>query len=190
MSRSSSNLRGPAIATTNVGTATEFLADGWSTESVSRVLRAARTTQENHEKERAEHSRCTYIQDEMPTFDVFPATSQVLEEGEPPTDKTEPEDEQDEEKAQSLDDTLPIRRWDIRQTVHWFVCFALVAIASRSPNSYVLNDVVGFDLFFRNTFERHTKPAMNIVCWSTGLRRAVPLRDKSGETMRTACRNT
>ena len=30
---------------------------------------------------------------------------------------------------------------------------------------------------------------MNIVCWSTGLQRVVPLRDQSGETMRTACRN-
>ena len=33
------------IAITNVGTASEFLAERWSTESVSRVVRAARTTQ-------------------------------------------------------------------------------------------------------------------------------------------------
>ena len=33
----------------------EFLADGCSTESVSRVVRAARTKQENNGKERAEH---------------------------------------------------------------------------------------------------------------------------------------
>ena len=63
-------LRGPAIAITDVGTASEFLADGWPTESVSRVVRAARTKQEYHEKERAEHALCTHIQDEMPTFDV------------------------------------------------------------------------------------------------------------------------
>ena len=38
------------IAFTNVGTASEFFADGWSTESVSRVVRAARTKQENNRK--------------------------------------------------------------------------------------------------------------------------------------------
>ena len=63
-------LRGPAIAITDVGTASEFLADGWPTESVSRVVRAARTKQEYNMKERAEHALCTHIQDEMPTFDV------------------------------------------------------------------------------------------------------------------------
>ena len=36
---------GPAVAITNVVTANEFLADGWSTEPVSRVVRAARTKQ-------------------------------------------------------------------------------------------------------------------------------------------------
>ena len=52
---------------------------------------------------------------------------------------------------------------------------------SRSPNS-VVNDVVGLDLFILDTYERHTLPAMNIVCWGTGLQRVVPLRDQSGET--------
>ena len=40
-------LSGPAAAITNFVSASEFLADGWSTESVSRVVRAAMTKQEN-----------------------------------------------------------------------------------------------------------------------------------------------
>ena len=42
-------LSGPATVITNVATASVFLADGWSTESVSRVVRTARTRQEEHE---------------------------------------------------------------------------------------------------------------------------------------------
>ena len=61
---------------------------------------------------------------------------------------------------------------------------------SRSPNSFVFNDVVGLDLFFLNTYEKHTLPAMNIVCWGIGLQRVVPLRDQSGETLRNAYRNS
>ena len=172
-------------------------------------MRAARTKQENNGKERAEHALCTYIQDKMPTFDIFPATSQGLGEGEPHTEKTEPEDDQDEEKEQSLADCLPIRKQMAtkvheimgHQTVRWFVCYALVepivdsycgaceaqkrpagSIVSRSANSFVFNDVVRFDQFFLNTNAKHTLPAMNIVCWDTGLQRVVPLRD--------ACRDT
>ena len=49
---------------TNVGAASMFfLADGWSTESVSRIVRTARTKQENRGKECAEHALCTYIED-------------------------------------------------------------------------------------------------------------------------------
>ena len=53
-------LKGPAVAITNVGTASGFLADGWSTESVCRVVRAARAKQENNGKETRtmhQHSR-------------------------------------------------------------------------------------------------------------------------------------
>ena len=39
-------------------------------------------------------------------------------------------------------------------------------IVSRSPTSFVFHDVVGLDLFFLNTSEKHTLPAMNIVCWA------------------------
>ena len=41
-------LSGPATVITNVATASAFLADGWSTESESRVVRTARTRQENN----------------------------------------------------------------------------------------------------------------------------------------------
>ena len=43
---------GPATVITIVATASVFLAKGWSTESVSRVVRTARTRQDKHEKER------------------------------------------------------------------------------------------------------------------------------------------
>ena len=62
-------------------------------------------------------------------------------------------------------------------------------VVSRLPTSFVFNDVVGLDLFFSNTYEKHTLPAMNIVCWGTGLQRVIPLRDQSGETLRNANRN-
>ena len=57
-------LSGPATVIINVATASAFQADGWSTESVSRVVRTARTRQENHEKERAEHAYHSHKHDE------------------------------------------------------------------------------------------------------------------------------
>ena len=77
-----------------------------------------------------------------------------------------------------------MRTWGIRQTVRWFVCYALMEPSvdlywqdpstvvvhvkqkkrpadPSSPNSFVFNDVVGFDLFFLNTYEKHTLQAMN-----------------------------
>ena len=71
-------LSGPAIVITNVATASAFLSEGWSTESVSRVVRTARTRRENHEKERAEHAYYSRIRDEVTISDVFPATIQGL----------------------------------------------------------------------------------------------------------------
>ena len=65
----------PAVAIPNVGTASEFLADGLSAESVCRVVRTATTKQENNVKERAEHALCTFMHDEMTTFDTCPANS-------------------------------------------------------------------------------------------------------------------
>ena len=130
----------------------------------------------------------------------FPATSEGLEEGEPHTEKTEPEDDQDEEEEQSLAGSLPKRRQVAR--VHEKMGhpsnrtlvrvlrlggtkrrFMLAAakhrcgaregqkrpagpIVGRSPNFFVFSDVVGFVLFFFNTHDRHTQPAMNIVAWN------------------------
>ena len=103
-------LKGLAVVITNVGTASEFLADGWLTESVSRVVRAARTKQETNGEEPAEHALCNCIQDEMTTFDTFPATSQGLDECEKSLRKDRTRSDQDDEKEQSLSDSLPVRR--------------------------------------------------------------------------------
>ena len=67
-------LSGPAIVITNVATASVLLAKGWLTESVSRVARTARTAQEIHDKERAEHAYNCHIHDEVTFYDAFPAT--------------------------------------------------------------------------------------------------------------------
>ena len=75
-------LGGPAIVITNVMTASVFLAKGWSTESVSRVARTARTTQEKHGKELVEHAYYSHIHDEVTLNDTFPATIQKLDEDE------------------------------------------------------------------------------------------------------------
>ena len=74
-------LSGPAIVTTNVATGSALLAEGWSTESVSRVVRTATTSKENNEKERAEHAYCSHMHDEVTISDTFPATVQGLDEG-------------------------------------------------------------------------------------------------------------
>ena len=52
-------------------------------------------------------------------------------------------------------------------------------IVSGSPNSFVFSSVVGLDLFSLSTYEKHTLPAMNIVCRCTGLQRPARLRDQS-----------
>ena len=48
----------------------------------SYVVRIARTTQEKHEKERAEHAYNSHIRDEVAAYDAFPATIQKLDEDE------------------------------------------------------------------------------------------------------------
>ena len=175
-------LSGPAIVITDVATASAFLADGWSTESVSRVVRTARTRQENNERKRAEHAHNGHIHDEVTISDVFPATIQGLQEDKNLIENTIPEDDQEDETKQSLSDSLQTRRQISR--IHenmghppsrtlvrvlrlgggkrrFFLaaakhsCGACEAqkrpagpIVSRSPNSFVFNDVVGLDLFF------------------------------------------
>ena len=216
-------LSGPAIVITNVATASVFLAKGWSTESVSRVVRTARTTQAKHDKERAEHAYYSHIHDEVTVYDAFPATIQKLDEDANLPEDTTAQDDQEDETELSLSETLQTRRQIskihenmghassrtlVRVLRHGeakrrFIpgaarhrCGACEAqkrpagpIVSRSPTSFVFNDVVGLDLFFLNTYEKHTLPAMNIVCWGTGLQRVIPLRDQSGETLRNADRN-
>ena len=106
-------LSGPATVITNVATASVFPAEGWSTESVSRVVRTARTRQEKHEKERAEHAYYSHIHDEVTISDVFPATIQGLEEDEnlpEDTTATTAQDDQEDETEQSLSDSLRTRR--------------------------------------------------------------------------------
>ena len=175
-------LSGPAIVTTSVATASVFLAEGWSTESVSRAVSTARTTQEKHEKERAEHAYYSHIHDEVTVYDAVPATIQKLENL--PEDTTA-QDDQEDETEQFLSESLQTRRqiskihenmghpsnrtlvralrlggakrrYILAAARHR--CGACEAqkrpagpIASRSPNSFVFNDVVGLDLFFLNT---------------------------------------
>ena len=103
-----------------------------------------------------------------------------------PTEKTEPEDDQDEETEQSLSDSLQKRRQiaTVHENLGCAACEAQKRPAGRSPSSFVFNDVVGLDLFFSNTYERHNLPAMNIMCWSTGLQRVVShLEDRKKKTI-------
>ena len=168
-------LSGPAIVITNVATASALLAEGWSTESVSRVVRTARTRKENNEKERAEHAYCSHMHDEVTISDTFPATVQGLDEGKHLAENTIREDDQEDETEQSLTNSLQTREF-MKTSNRTLVqvlrlggakrriilaaakhsCGACEAqkrpagpiIVSRSPNSFVFNVVVGLDLFF------------------------------------------
>ena len=64
-------LSGSGTVITNIAAASVFLADGWSTESVSRVVRTTRTRQENEERERAEHLYYSHIHDGVTISDSF-----------------------------------------------------------------------------------------------------------------------
>ena len=95
---------------TNIATASEFLADGWSTESVSRIVRTARTRQEKNERERAEHVHYSHIHDEVTIPDSFTVTGQGLEEDEHLPEDTTAQDDQEDETEQSSPDSLQTRR--------------------------------------------------------------------------------
>ena len=101
-------LSGPATVIANVETASAFQPDGWSTESVSCVARTARTIQENHEKERAEHAYYSHIHDEVTSSDIF--QPQGLDESENLTENTIPEYDQEDETEQALSDSLQTLR--------------------------------------------------------------------------------
>ena len=73
-----------------------FLAKGWLTESVSRVVRTARTTQEKHEKGRAEHAYYSHIHEKVTVYDAFPATIQKLDEDENLPEDTRAQDDQED----------------------------------------------------------------------------------------------
>ena len=161
-------------------------------------MRTARTRQEDNETERAEHAYYSHMHDEVTISDSFTVTGQGLDEKGKPHRNTIPEDDQEDATEQSLTDSLQVRRQMGHPSNRTLVrvlrlggakrrfilaaakhnCGACEAqkrpagpIVNRSPHSFVFNEVVGLDLFFLNTYEKHTLPAMNIVCWGTGLQR-------------------
>ena len=103
-------LSGPATVITNNTAASAFLADGWSTESVSRVVRTARTRQENNERECAEHLYYSHMHDEMTISDSFAITGPGLEEDENLAENTTAQDDQEDETEQSSSESLQTRR--------------------------------------------------------------------------------
>ena len=78
----------PATVITNISAACAFRADGWSTESVSRVVRSTRTRQENNERQRAEHVYYSHIHDEVTISDSSAVTGLGFEEDENLTKNT------------------------------------------------------------------------------------------------------
>ena len=70
----------------------------------------ARTRQEHHERERAEHAYYSHIHDEVTVYDAFPATIQKLDEDENLPENTTAQDDQEDETEQSLSETLQTRR--------------------------------------------------------------------------------
>ena len=145
-------LSGPAAAITNVVTASEFLADGWSTESVSRVVRAARTKQENYGKEHAEHAYYNYIQDE--TYDFRHLSNHSSGDSTKVNKPTENCNNQKMTRTMKQNNHYPthckyqetrlesMRTWSIHQTAHWYACYAVVEPSADSfwqpPNTVVV----------------------------------------------------
>ena len=124
-------LSGPAIVITSVATASVFSAKGWSTESVSRVVRTGRTAREIHEKERADHAYYSHIHDEVTVYDAFPATIQNLDE-----DESLPEDtaQDDQEKHCRHGDRFRriMKIWDMHQIARWYECCVSVEPSADS----------------------------------------------------------
>ena len=116
-------LGGPATVITNFAAASALLADGWSTESVSRVVRTMRTRQKKHEREHAEHVYNSHIHDGVTISNSFAATGPGFE-GEEESHKKNrtAQDDEENETDKSLselqkDDTFRgfMRTWDIHQ---------------------------------------------------------------------------
>ena len=126
-------LSGPATEITKVATASEFPADGWSTESVSRVVRTARTRQENHEKERAEHACNSHKHDEVTISDTSPAT------GQDSTKVNTAQKTQYQKMTRKMKQNSPypthcrhedkfrgfMRTWGTHHIAHWYGCLRL-----------------------------------------------------------------
>ena len=142
-------LSGPATVITFFATASAFQAGGWSTESVSRVVRTTRTRQENNEKERAEHAYYSHIHDEVTISDSFTVTRQRLGENENLPEDTTAQDHQEDETEQSYptqrrhDEKFRgfMRTWDTHQIALWYGCYVLVE-PSADPFWQPLNTVV------------------------------------------------
>ena len=133
-------LSGPATVITNVATASAFLADGWSTESVSRVVRTARTRQDNNGKERASHESHSHMHDEVTISDTLPATAQGLDEGEYPQ-KTQYQKTTRKMKQNNLYPTHSkyedkfrgsMRTWGTHHIGHWYGCYVSVEPSADS----------------------------------------------------------
>ena len=133
-------LSGPAIVITNVATVSVFLSKGWSTESVSRVLRTARITQEKHEKDRAEHAYDSHMHDEVTVSDAFPATIRKLDEDENHPEDTTVQDDQEDERNSLCSNHCRhggrfrrfMRTWGIHRIARWYECCVLVEPSADS----------------------------------------------------------
>ena len=105
----------PRVVVATVGyqhraAASALLADGWSTESVSRVVRTTRTRRENHEREHAEHVYYSHIHDGVTISDAFPVTRHGFNGGKHPAENTTAQDDQEDEAEQSSSESLQTRR--------------------------------------------------------------------------------
>ena len=94
----------------NIAAASALLADGWSTESVSRVVRTTKTRRENHEREHAEHVCYSHIHDGVTISEAFPVTWHGFNGGKHPAENTTAQDDQEDEAEQSSSETLQTRR--------------------------------------------------------------------------------
>ena len=106
-------LSGPAIVITNLATVSSLLADGWSTECVSRVVRTARTRQESA------HTTATYVTRwQFPT--LFQPLFRDLRKVKIP------------QRTQYQNVAGSMRTWSTHQIAHWYGCHVLVEPSSDS----------------------------------------------------------
>ena len=113
-------LSGPTVAITNVATSSEFLADGWSTESVSRVVRAARTRKQ---WEGARRTRILQLHtrrdDDFRHLSKNQKMTRTMKHN-----SHNPTHCKHEDKLQESMIT-----WGIHKPAHWYACYILVNAA-------------------------------------------------------------